>query len=259
MNFTMRYNTFFILLICCLAVLSGRAQESDQQRPTLLAINQEHIVDGKLEDYTSTYAKLKAALRAGGADLYWQSTLVSDSVLLNYIPIERMADLDKLEEKMSKRTEQVAAAELASLYQRFAYASDGMQRMVVRLHDDKSYWGDYDPETFDHFRFTEYRFAPKDHNTVFEMTTELRDMLAEKESKLPFAIYTYEMGGPSNQLIVIDYGTDRADLERRIADEDRLIAGAEFDDIRARLMQHIEPIMRSFGRDAPEFAYLPKE
>ncbi len=236
----------------------GLSSQKSQEPSNLFAVSMESFTPGKEKEYAAAYAKIKDALRRGKADLYWTSSVMEDGQVYNSVPIDRMSDLDVIYEQFRKRRYQLEPQEMAAFYQELNTMNEGQQTIVARYHPDFSYEkpAAAKPGTYQVFRQQEYSYDPKDRAAAMTLLGEIKAMHESKGAKIPYQIFTYEMGGPSNHIIVRDFGTNRATLDADIAADMKILGEPELEgSIMARIIKHLTPVSTGYGRVAPEFAY----
>lgn len=224
----------------------------------LFAVSMEHFVPGKEAEYAAIYGKMKDALRKGETDFEWQSDVLEDGRLYNFLPIDNMSDIDVINEQIRKRRYQLDQEEMAGLYQRLNFANTASStEMVVRFHPELSYLLPMmtDPTSFVHFQQTEYEFAPKDRGVVMQMAKEIKALYEKNVGAAPWQVFSYEFGGPGNVLVVRSYAPSKEALTSLREQDRELAASTEYKAWDAKRTKYLTVMKQTYGREAPEFGY----
>ena len=225
---------------------------------TLAVVYEDRVKPGMLPTCVSAYEKLIAAQRDTDADVYWNASIMEDGRIYTWAPLDHYSDIDVLEEKIQDRNRQLDPARLGAAMQRFEKAVSGSQRWVVRQHTDLQYvHPDVDsPDDFAHFKQSEYTFALADRERVLTLCRDYAKLMRQHDVRSNILFFTAEFGGPDNLLYVREYGRSKEAVDELIAAAEEEIAGDAFDEWAKRYAALLTPKTKTYGRSAPEIAYL---
>ncbi|NJC28070.1 hypothetical protein [Neolewinella antarctica] len=220
------FKTFLLLILCSLTA-TGQAQDNpkfDLTRWHVKPGQQQALIDA-LEKVDGKYA---AASNRG-----WDFYRYEDNTLEVITPIRDYAELDRLEAQFDFARASITDEEAKAIYDPASVAQivTGTESMLIEKHLDMSYTpageegmeGKMNALRLDRFVY-DFANTPK----IFEHGKKLVDMMRKAGSPVHMNFVTMDYG--DGQTFEVEYlGTDRADLDRRLAEAEKLLAGPEME------------------------------
>jgi hypothetical protein len=218
--------TTLFLLLCCLAA-TGQAQDNpkyDLFRWHIKPGQQQLLIDylGKVD------AKYQAASNKG-----WDFYRYEDNTLEVLMPIRDYAELDRIQAQFGFARGSLSAEERKSVYDPAAMAImvTGTEAQVLEMQSDMNYIPAGEESMGDKLnalRLDRYTYAYGDWEKVKAHCDKGVELMRKIGSPIHMHFMTLDYG--NGQTFEVEYlGTDRADLDRRLSEHQRLLAGPEYD------------------------------
>ena len=187
-----------------------------------LLVDELQIADGKLNDvlgYFEDYNEMAEKHYYPQASHF--ATTNDDRTLMNFISLKSMADLELLNAR-NRQMGHAPAEDLARVRRSDKGLFTGYQRYLLELQ--KKYTHEptdivaFAPDRPMPYTMTVYEYAYGKGDAVRELLGEIKAAYTAADSPIFYNVYTYALGGPSNQFYVVTFGQDAADLRRRVGD-----------------------------------------
>jgi hypothetical protein len=231
-----------------------------KKEPTTIrrfAVNRETIKPGKKTVYLAAAKQLNKDLRAAGADLYWGGNLSENNEAMFFARIHTMSDVDKVFEDLAKRRYQLSPVQLKKHDAAISGLISKQEVMVLEHHENLSYLQQerYSEPAYSHTKAVTYEYDPADRAKVMTFLKNTREQFKKAGGKCPYEVWTYSMGGPSNQVVIVDWGKDKASLDAAIANDLKLMDAEWVKEVTA-LFKEVETV---YAQNRSELSYLPEE
>ena len=229
----------------------------------LIFMREIQLKEGQADTYTKNWQKWRNILEEKKVPkLYWDSGISDENIVYHNYVIQSLSDFDKIKAAVPHArnvvTESMGKEEMAKWTAQLEAATEGYKEYVVRRVTDLSYWpsGDNGLKDADIGFFNIYRLE-------FDLAKEAEHLAFAKDIKafakamktpVPFNYFEYVLGGSAANVIIVEYAKDKADYERRHAEEEKL-----FDTEKGRsLYQRMEALYGSVkpvqGKVTPEIS-----
>ncbi len=224
----------------------------------LYAVQIERFDPKRKKDHLAGYKMITDALRKGGADLYWSSSMLDDGTIYSVVPIDHMSDIDGIMDQMKKRSYQVKQEDWAKIGSVMDKSPASYEIVVVKEHPELGFGMDrFDPAVHTAIKQYDMDIKPGKTREAMAVIKEAGELCKKYGGLVPFQVFTYEMGGASDRIVVRDYGKSKEWIDAtNTADHKKM--GKDYDDWAGRLMEVMTPVSETFGRFSPETAYLPE-
>ncbi|RMG27629.1 MAG: hypothetical protein D6730_06855 [Bacteroidetes bacterium] len=219
-------------------------------RDGLIYIREVHIRENKVDIYKQIMNQFRDLLdELNIPSMYWISAMRDDRIIYHNIPINSLADIDQFNVENSRTmpmlTEAIGKEKLGNWQTQIDAATEKSQDYVVRRVADLSYWPESEKgKSGENTYFNMYELEFDQHKYEDHLAF-IRDVVAlarEVNSPLPFNYFEYVLGGTPSKVFIVEYAKDKADYERRHAEENKL-----FDNEEGRaLHQRIESLYTTF-------------
>jgi hypothetical protein len=234
-------------------------QEAKPSTDRLFAVSNSQVVPGKEAAYEVAMEGANKHLRAGGADLYWATSIEDNGMVRNFAPIRQMSDIDKVYEQMRKRWYQVGPEKIGEMETSFAGMTSSSHITVMRDHTELGYLQDKIDFTpaMSVYKIQVFDYNPDDREKVMAFLEETKKLGAKSGTSSPYQVWSYEMGGPDNRVFIVDYGKDKASIEASIA-ADMKKMGKDLDGWVKELTSLLTEVESTYGRRSFRGSYLPE-
>lgn len=234
-------------------------QEAKPSADLLFAVSNEQLLPGKAAAYEAACEAANKFLRAGGADLYWTTSVEDNGMVRHFHPIRQMSDLDKVYEQMRKRQYQVAPEQMGKVINSFKGLSSSSHVSVMRNHTDFGSLRekiDGGPATAV-YRIQGYDYNPDDRDKVMALLEKTKAMFTKANASTPCEVWSYEMGGPDNRVFIVDYGKDKASIEGTIAADFKKL-GADLGGWQKEWNDLLKKVETTYGHNSERASYWPE-
>jgi hypothetical protein len=194
-------------------------QEAKLSTDQLYAVSNDQLLPGKAAAYEAAIVSFNKHLRAGGADLYWTTSVQDDGMIRHFTPIRQMSDIDKVNEQFRKRWYQVGPEKMGEVMASFGGLTSTSHVTVMRNHvalgflTDKIDVASATPVC----KIQAFDYKPEDKEKVMAFLKKTKTMLTKAGGGSPYLVWSYAMGGPDNRIFVVDYGKDKAGVDAAMA------------------------------------------
>ncbi len=233
-------------------------QEEKPATDRMYGVAVDYLKPGKEAAYVSAAEKFNGYLREGKADLYWTTSIQEDGRVMHFAPVRQMSDMDKIGEQFRKRAYQLKPAQ----QQEIGMAMDGLtsssEVAVMRHHVPLSYLQeeiDADRNTM-MYKVQTLDYDPADRQEVMAFLENTKAMLSKAGATTPYEVWSYNMGGPDNRIIVVDYGADKASIDASIAADYKSL-GTELDGWVTEMKRLLKEVEVTYGRKSERASYWP--
>jgi ketosteroid isomerase-like protein len=194
--------------------------------------------------------------------LFWTSLMREDNVIYHSYSIPSVVGYEGIKLSLPSVWEVVreamGEAELTEWSRDIDASREAYKEYVVRRVADLSYWPS-GPEALERsevgfFHMYEMEFDLTKYDEHLALVEDIKALAEEVNTSIPYDYHEYVLGGAASRVVVIDFAKDKADYERRKAEEEKL-----FDTERGRaLFQRMESLYTSMqeteGRIVPEIS-----
>jgi hypothetical protein len=222
---------------------------------SLFAVQSNSLKPGKADTYVAMVAKMNKHLRAGGADFYWTGSLLSDDRVMYFAPIQTMSDLDGINEAFAKRSYQLTPEQQQEVGTAFYGLTSGQETWVSARHDDLGFLPQerYDAD-YKVYKAVTYEYDPSDEAKVNAFLKNTKVLAEKAGTKSPYEVWSYQFGGPTNQIVVVDWGKDKASIDARMAADMKLMDAAWVTQLTSLLTE----VKMYYGETMQELSFLPE-
>lgn len=185
------------LLIVFFAFTSLQSYAQDQ---TFLVMKN-YVKPSKKEDFKTAMKNIITEMKTHNHERAYSTIQLSDGSYITVSPIQNMAELDVnwfkgLTEKVGKNKWEKIIFDLNA-------CSDISNNSLVRLKRDFSYYPK--GESFKDFIYQKYIFLHvqnNDYDKITEQIKKIKKMFEDKNSKMPFEIYTSSFGTTNDYFVI---------------------------------------------------------
>ncbi|NHF59465.1 hypothetical protein FK220_008945 [Flavobacteriaceae bacterium TP-CH-4] len=182
---------------------------------------------------------------------------LADSRYLYVGPIENMAQLDK--PVFATLAQKMGGTAMADLFDGMDKCYDVEQNYVIHLDTELSYMPNgmtQTPEGENYRKFHYLHFAPGNRKMIKEKMKAVRDMFAEKGSKVHYRVYKSGFGARGEFYMVAVAAKDAVDYAQKALENDALL-GKDGNQIMGDLFSNLLKYEEYLGRMRPDMAYSP--
>lgn len=233
----------------------GHQREASTTR--MFAVRMDHLKPGKADAYLAGAAKTNKNLRTAGADFYWSGNLLSDNRVMYFAPIQTMGDIDKVNEELDKRAYQLTAEQQKEARSDFAGLTSGTESRVLKQHESLGFRQQerYADDDYKVFKAVTYEYDPDNSAKVDAFLKNTKALFEKVGGNSPYEVWTNEFGGPTNQIIIVDWGKDKASLDANMEADMKLMDAAWVKQVTS-LFTEVETV---YGETRAELSYWPEE
>lgn len=248
------------LMLVTLAVLFVSAIWAQEKTTQAYWVHQDNVKLAKTQDYESVAKELTALLTENNIqDETWLASSTSDGRYMYVTPIKNMGDLDKPIFKSLRA--KVGDEKVWGLFGKMDKFYDSHTNYVIHLDKELSYMPNGitltpEGENFREFHFL--HFTPGNATEVNKHMKVVKDMFANKGSKVHYRVYRTGFGAPSDYYMVAVAAKDPVDMAQKGADNDKLL-GEEGDKTFGALFGNLSKYEKVEGRIRPDLGYSPKK
>jgi hypothetical protein len=252
--------TTLFLLLCCLAA-TGQAQDNPR-----FDLYRWHVKPGQQQALIDYIAKVDVKYQAA-SNRGWEFYQYEDNTLEVITPLRDYAELDRLKAQYNYAWGSLSEAERKTIYDPSVMAKmvTGTESMILEEQPAMSYApaGEEDlTNQVTALLLERFTYAYGDWEKVKAHNKELLEKMRAAGSPLRMDIVTMDYG--NGQTFEVEYlGTDRADLDRRLSEHQRLLAGPEYDawlkkagKLATRVHATFGTKVTTLGQDAKPSTYL---
>jgi hypothetical protein len=234
-------------------------QEAKPSTDQLFAVANDQVVPGKETAYVAATEVANKHLRAGGADLYWTTSIQDDGMIRHFTPIRQMSDIDKVNEQFRKRWYQVGPEKMGEVMASFGGQTSTSHVTVMRNNVALGFLSDKIDVTSATpvYKIQVFDYNPDDQAKVMAFIEKTKAMNIKAGATSPYEIWTYAMGGPDNRIFVVDYGKDKASIDAAIAADFQKI-GKDLDAWMKELTGLLTEVETTYGRTSAAASYWPE-
>jgi hypothetical protein len=234
-------------------------QNAKPSTDLLFAVSNDQLLPGKEVPYVAAAAAANKYLRAGGADLYWTTSIQDDGMTRHFIPIQQMSDIDKVYEQLRKRGYQVGPEKMGEVMASFGGLISGSHLTVMRNNVALGFLSDQIDVTSATlvYKIQAFDYNPDDKEKVMAFLEKTKTMLTKAGGGSPYEVWSYEMGGPDNRIFVVDYGKDKAGVDAAMA-ADMQKMGNNLDGWIKELNGLLTTGEATYGRTSAAASYWPE-
>lgn len=228
----------------------------------LLLIREDYLKPGAEAAYSAMVASyVKALDDAEVAGLRWVSGRAEDrSMVFHQTPINSLLDLQAKRAEESRGHAALGSQKMEEINAAFLSSVTDRKEFVVRRHAARSYWP---TEGFDgtvgYMNMIRMRVAPENYPAFIGLVDEGVKLARDGKTPLPFAFFTYEIGGSMTDGVIIEYGIDAADYATRKEADAKVYGTKEGKAWYAKL----EALIQDYGENkitlAPEISRQAKQ
>lgn len=229
----------------------------------LIFIREDQIKEGHEETFTKAWQQWRDILDEKQAPLlYWMSAMREDNIAYHNYNIKSLSDFKQIKASLptvwNAATETMGEEVMAKWGEQVNGARKEYREYVVRRVSDLSYWpsapNGMNGAEIGHFNMYELEFEFDQYDDHIALIKEINALAREVNTPVPFNYFEYVLGGSATKAIVVEYAKDKADYDRRHAEEEKL-----FDTEKGRsLYQRMETLYRSMkqvpGKTMPEIS-----
>lgn len=238
------FKSFLLLFLSCLAA-TGQAQDNPR-----FDLHRWHVKPGQQQALIDYIAKTDVNYQAA-SNRGWEFYRYEDNTLEVITPLRDYAELDRLQAQFNYAWGSLSAAERKTMYDPAAMAGmvTGTESMILEQQTAMSYApaGEEDLASQATALLLErFTYAYGDWEKVKAHNNELLEMMRAARSPIHMDIVTMDYG--NGQTFEVEYlGKDRADLDRRLAEHKRLLAGPEYDTWQNKAAKLATRVSATFG------------
>jgi hypothetical protein len=223
---------------------------------SLFAVQSNSLKPGKAEAYVASVAKMNKYLRAGGADFYWSGSLLSGNRVRYFASIQKMSDLDGINEEFAKRSYQLTPAQQQEAGTDFYGLISSQESWVAARHDDLGFLQqEITDADYRVYKAVTYEYDPSDEAKVNAFLKDTKGLFEKAGGKTPYQIWSKQFGGPTNRVTVVDWGKNKASIDASTAADMKLMDDAWVKQLTS-LFTEVEMF---YGEITPELSFLPEE
>ncbi|MDJ0644633.1 MAG: hypothetical protein QNJ57_01490 [Flavobacteriaceae bacterium] len=252
-----KFKTLMSLTLMLLFVCSILAQEKKTQA---YVVHEDFVMLSKTMEYEKVAKELVSHLTKHNIqDESWLAASTNDNRYMFISPIKKMADLDRqlftsLSEKMGKEA-------LGELWGKMDKCYNKHIDYVVHLDNELSYMPDgmtVTPEGQDFREFHYLYHTPGNTTTVMKHMKKIKQMFADKGSKVHYRVYRSGFGTPGNFLMVAVAAENQLDMAQKGDANDKLL-GEEGQKAFGALMSNLTKYKKYEGQMRPDLGYTPSQ
>jgi hypothetical protein len=210
------------LLIVFFTLTSLQSYAQDQ---TFL-IMKSYVKPSKKEDFKIAMKNIISEMKAHNHERSYSTIYLSDGSYITVSPIQNMADLDAdwfkgLPEKVGKNKWEKIIFDINA-------CSDISNNSLVQLKRDLSYYPK--GESFKDYIYQNYiflHFQYNDYDKITDQIKKIKKMFEDKNSKMPFEIYTSGFGTTNDYFVIHLFAKDEKHLQE-MADTNIELMGNDF-------------------------------
>lgn len=194
--------------------------------------------------------------------LFWTSLLREDNIIYHSYNIPSVVGYEGIKLSVPNAwqvaSKAMGEAEWTEWLRDIDASREEYKEYVVRRVADLSYWPS-GPEALERseigfFHMYEMEFDLTRYDEHIALVEDIKALAEEVNTPVPYDYHEYVLGGAASRVVVIDFAKDKADYDRRKAEEEKL-----FDTERGRaLFQRMESLYQSMketeGRIVPEIS-----
>ncbi len=234
------------------------SQDGKNQQAYL--IHEDRVKPGMVEEYEQVAKDLVAACKENNIQqLNWMAVEQDDHTYLYITPMEKFAELDV--NNFSFLAEKMGKEKMSALFERFNPCYDEHGDYVIYLHKDLSYQPggiNPNPEGKYYRKFLYDYVTPSNEKAYLEVLKEIKDMFANKNSKLNYRIYSTGFGTIGKYYLVVIEGEDPVQLET-LAAENWKMMGEDFEPLFKKIRSKVAKTDEKTGWMRADLSYLPKK
>lgn len=252
----MKKMQLFSILSCCLFLI-GSLNAQDQNQA--FWVHEDQVKPGMVKEYEDLSKDLVAeAKKANLQNMMWQVAAMDNGRYLTLTPIKNMTDLQ------SKSFEPLMAGMGQEKFTQMMEKFDGMYEQhgdyLIVLDKDLSYMpGGVDPNTpgKDYRKWHKMTVSPENLPQLRTKLAELKDVFAQKDSKMHYRIYQSSFGNMGDYFVAVISAKDAVDYAQMSAENEKVL-GMEGKQKFREVMDLVSEYEVSEGGMKPELAYMPK-
>lgn len=243
--------TILVILSLCLTTSLSFAQKA-------YMIHQDNVKPSMLWEYEKVAKEFNDACKEHNPDTSWITVSTSDFVYMYVTPMKNFAEMDKnpfkeMAEKMGDKWK--------DMFNRFDKCYDSHGNYVVVLDEELTYMPEGISQTQEGENYRDYYFIyykPENSKKIREGMKAIKEMYANKGSKLYYRIYKSGFGTMESYYLVAISSKDEIDSAQKGKANEELLGPDRFD-VFKKVMNYAERMEETKGKIRPDLAYSPKK
>jgi hypothetical protein len=163
------------------------------------------------------------------AGLRWLSAMSEDkSMALHQMDINSLLDVQTKRDEERQGHIAVGNKKMQEINGTFLNTVTDRKEYVVRRHAARSYWPakGFDGEVA-YMNMIRMTVPPKDYPAFISLVDESIKLAKDGNSPLPFALFSYELGGSMTDFVILEYALSAADYTTRKEGDDKAFGTTE--------------------------------
>lgn len=249
--------TLLIILLIITPLLVDAQEEKNVQA---YLVHEDRVKPSMVQVYEQVAKDLVAACTEHNIqELNWMTVAQDDNTYLYITPMEKFAELDV--NNFSFLADKMGKEKMNTLFDRFYPCYDEHGDYVIYLHKELSYQpGGINPNPEGkYFRKFMYDYVtPSNEKDYLEVLKEIKDMFAEKNSKMNYRIYSTGFGTIGKYYLIVIEGESPLQLETLAAENWKMME-EDFQPIFNKIRAKIDKTDEKTGWMRSDLSYLPKK
>ncbi len=207
-------------------------------------IHEDQVKPSKHNDYVEVAKEFKALCEKHNFSESWSVAQMDDGTFLTITPVEKFADLD--EDPMEDFAKTVGEEKFSNYYARFNQCYDKHGSYISLLNENLSYMPDGMSTTQEGQNYRRWIFmdvAAKNVSKTREAIKAIKDLFAQKNSKMHYRIYQNGFGHVGDRFVAVISAKSALDYEQ-ISEDNWKLLGEEarplFDNLNSLISSYSE-------------------
>lgn len=243
-----------------LALLFVATIWSQEKKTQAYWVHQDNVNLVKIQDYEVVAKELTTLLKENNIqDESWLTSSTSDGRYMYVIPINNMADIDR--PLFKSLTDKIGTEKLYALFSKMDKCYDSHTNYIIHLDKELSYMPDgitLTPEGQNFREFHFLHFTPGNAAKVKKQMKAVKDIFANKGSKVHYRVYKTGFGSPSDYYLVAVAAKNPIDMAQKGATNDELL-GEEGNKAFGVLFSNLSKYEKVEGRIRTDLGYSPSK
>ena len=248
------------LLIALLIITTLLVNAQEEKNVQAYLVHEDRVKPGMVQEYEQVAKDLVAACTEYNIqELNWMTVSQDDNTYLYITPMEKFAELDV--NNFSFLADKMGKEKMGALFERFNPCYDEHGDYVIYLHKELSYQpGGVNPNPEGkYFRKFMYDYVtPSNEKDYLEVLKEIKQIFADKNSKLNYRIYSTGFGTIGKYYLIVLEGESPVQLET-LAAENWKMMGEDFQPIFNKIRAKIEKTNEKTDWMRADLSYMPQK
>jgi hypothetical protein len=241
------------VLFCLTFAMSVWAQQAKNQA---FWIHEDKVKPAMMGEYEKISKDFVAKCKENDLkDLQWSIAQMDDGTFMSITPIQEMADIQRM--TFEPLREKMGDEEFSKIFQNFDKCYDQHGDYIAILNGELSYMPDgLTPDTPGQNYRVWHRMdvTPSNIPKLKGKMKELKDLFANKGSKMHYRIYHSGFGNTGNYYVAVISAKDAQDYDRMSAENDQLL-GDEGRQLFDEMFKYVEAYDVKRGGMRPDLSY----